>query len=408
MKNKFLPAYFLTFVNTLGASILMPVLPFIVTDLGAEKWVYGLLITLYSIFQFFGAPWLGGLSDSMGRKPVLIISHLGTLLSWFVFVAALMIPEYRIFGISLSLIIVALSRILDGITGGNNSVANAYVADITNNDEKMYIFGYLGGVAGIALILGPGLGGISASTPLGYVGTPIAAIIISTATLIIMWKGLKESLPKEKRIPRKKESLLDFLNILGRFKKANPDIAIKILFLTKILFTAMLGTYFGTIALFLIDTFDFTAQELGTFMLVVGIFLAFNQAFLSKWFIKKLGEFPTLILGLTFCAIGLFTITLTSNLYLFIACYYFMNLGLSLCFPTFNALISIHADEEHKGEVLGVSESITSLNLAIFPMAAAFIYQLVGESLFHVTSTLPFIAAIIALFALRKFGKQSF
>lgn len=408
MKNKFLPAYFLTFVNTLGASILMPVLPFIVTDLGAEKWVYGLLITLYSIFQFFGAPWLGSLSDSLGRKPVLIISHLGTLLSWFVFIIALLIPEHQIFGISLSLVIIAVSRILDGITGGNNSVANAYVADITTNDEKMYIFGYLGGIAGIALILGPGLGGISASTSYGYIGTPIAAVFISVITLIIMWKGLKESLPKEKRIERKKESLLDFINIIGRFNKANPDIAIKILFLTKILFTAMLGTYFGTIALFLIDTFQFSPKELGTFMLVVGIFLAFNQAFMSKWFVKKLGEFPTLILGLCLCALGLFTITLTNNLYLFIACYYFMNLGLSLCFPTFNALISIHADEDHKGEILGVSESITSLNLAIFPMLAAFLYQLIDETLFHITSTLPFIAATIAFIALRKLGKKTF
>jgi len=408
MKNKFLPAYFLTFVNTLGASILMPVLPFIVKDFGADKWVYGLLITLYSIFQFFGAPWLGSLSDSRGRKPVLIISHIGTLIAWFVFVIALMIPDISWMGMSIPLVIIALSRILDGITGGNNSVANAYVADITTNEEKMYIFGYLGGISGIALIIGPGLGGISASGPLGHLGTAFTAIAISSVTLLIMWKGLKESLPLEKRKPRKKESISSILNIPKRLKDANPDKAIKIIFITKMLFGAMLGTYFGTIALFLIDTFNFNERELGTFMLVVGVFLAFNQAFLSKRFIKKFGEFPTLIIGLLFCAIGLFTITLTTNLYLFIACYYFMNLGLSLCFPTFNALISIHADEQKKGEILGISESIMSLNLAIFPFIAAFLYHILEDRLFHITALLPFAGVIIALIALKKLGKKTF
>jgi MFS family permease len=174
------------------------------------------------------------------------------------------------------------------------------------------------------------------------------------------------------------------------------------------LFGAMLGTYFGTIALFLIDTFSFDERELGTFMLVVGVFIAFNQAFLSKRFIKKFGEFPTLILGLLFCAIGLFTITLTNNLYLFIVCYYFMNLGLSLCFPTFNALISIHADEQNKGEILGISESIMSLNLAVFPFIAAFIYHILEDKLFHITALLPLAGGAIALIALKKLGKKSF
>ena len=85
MNKKLIPAYLLTFVNVLGFSILMPVLPFIVESYSAPKWVYGLLITLYSLFQFVGAPYLGGLSDRLGRKPVLLISQGGTLLSWVVF-----------------------------------------------------------------------------------------------------------------------------------------------------------------------------------------------------------------------------------------------------------------------------------------------------------------------------------
>lgn len=196
MNKKLIPAFLLTFVNVLGLSILMPVLPFIVEDYGAPKWVYGLLLTLYSISQFFGAPYLGELSDAKGRKPVLVISQIGTLLSWFVFLVAIYLPSTPIWGYALPLWIIGISRILDGITGGNTSVTNAYVADITNRKEKAYIFGYLGGVSGIGMILGPGIGGTTASSSLGYLGTILAAITISTFTLFTIFLWLKESHPK--------------------------------------------------------------------------------------------------------------------------------------------------------------------------------------------------------------------
>ena len=93
--SKYLPAYLLTFVNVLGFSLLLPVLPFVVTQYGGSEMMYGLLISTYSCFQFLGAPWLGRLSDSVGRRPVLLISQAGTLLSWFVFGAAWFVPGYR-------------------------------------------------------------------------------------------------------------------------------------------------------------------------------------------------------------------------------------------------------------------------------------------------------------------------
>ena len=95
MFKKFVPAYLLTFVNVLGFSLLMPILPFVVKSYGAPKWVFGLLITLYSAFQFIGAPLLGAMSDVRGRKPILLISQGGTLLSWIIFVIAIQLPEYR-------------------------------------------------------------------------------------------------------------------------------------------------------------------------------------------------------------------------------------------------------------------------------------------------------------------------
>ena len=97
MHRKFIPAYLLTLVNVLGFSILMPVLPFVVVDhYGAPKYVYGLLLSAYSFFQFLGAPYLGKLSDSVGRKPVLLISQAGTLLCWVIFGLSYFVPDYKI------------------------------------------------------------------------------------------------------------------------------------------------------------------------------------------------------------------------------------------------------------------------------------------------------------------------
>src|SRR5690606_14041527 len=175
MNKKLLPAYLLTFVNVLGFTILMPVLPFVVKEFHAPEAVYGLLITFYSAFQFLGAPYLGALSDSVGRKPVLLISQAGTLISWFVFLIALAMPDIPFLGMALPLWIIGLSRILDGVTGGNTSVTNAYVADITTREQKSYIFGYLGGIAGLGMIIGPGIGGLAAGGSIGYSGTVLVA-----------------------------------------------------------------------------------------------------------------------------------------------------------------------------------------------------------------------------------------
>lgn len=408
MNRKLIPAFLLTLVNVLGFSILMPVLPFIVESYGAPKWVFGLLLTFYSAFQFLGAPMLGAMSDSHGRKPILLISQAGTLLSWFIFAIALTLPETPVWGFALPLWVIALSRILDGVTGGNTSVANAYVADITTRQEKSYIFGYLGGIAGLGMILGPGLGGLSASTSLGFVGTLLVSITISTLTLIAIYFWLKESHPEEKRSTRKKRSAWEMIFIPARVKKVNPSPIIKVIFTMKFFFSSMMGFYIGTMALFLIDTFKFTVDELGFFMFFIGLFLSFNQAFVSKQFIKWLGEFRTLILGLALATIGLIAITLTDVLWLFVIFYYILNLGLSLSFPTFNALIALHADEKKQGEIMGISESINSFCMAVFPVIAATLYGYLNYHLYHWITILPVSALILALVSLRKRGKHAF
>ncbi len=159
------------FFGTLGFSLAIPFLVFIVVDLGGATWTYGLLGATYSTFQLVGAPVLGRWSDRMGRRPVLVASQVGTLAAWLLFLVALSLPVQGIFKIAgatltLPLLLVFVARALDGATGGNISVANAYVADLTRNTPQLrqVAFGRMGMAASVGFVIGPASAGLLGGT----------------------------------------------------------------------------------------------------------------------------------------------------------------------------------------------------------------------------------------------------
>jgi len=158
MKKELLPVILLTFVNTLNFSILIPILPFIIKSYGGGTVIYGIILSTYPFFQFFAAPILGSLSDRYGRRPILLISQAGTMLSWVIFAVAYFVPNVSVGIVSIPLLIIIISRIADGATGGNSAVASAYLSDITTHEEKTKAFGMVGGVVGLGLIFGPVIG----------------------------------------------------------------------------------------------------------------------------------------------------------------------------------------------------------------------------------------------------------
>ncbi len=404
MKKKFLPAYLLTFVNTLGFSILIPVLPFIVVQYGAPKYVYGLLLSLYSAFQFIGSPYLGKLSDRKGRKPILLISQIGTLLSWVIFGIAYFLPADYVFIYALPLWVIAISRILDGITGGNVSVTNAYISDITTTVEKRTIFGFLGGIAGIGIIVGPGIGGFASSSSLGYLGTILIALAVSTITVLAIVFFLKESLVKtnKKAEPAAKTPLLDKILVSRRIKSLNPKSIVKKIFLLRLIMGISLASYISTVALFVIDIFDWNEKEVGVFMLFVGLFLSFNQAFVYRRVVNQLGEVKTLALGFLLMAIGFIAITLTNDVVLFVLLYFILNLGISISMPVFNSVISQKANEEKIGEAMGISESIGALSNATFPVIAALTYSVIFYKFYYVLSAVSLVGFYLSFKMAKK------
>ncbi|HEY9486671.1 MAG TPA: MFS transporter, partial [Nitrososphaeraceae archaeon] len=195
--NKQIPLYpllLINFIGTLGFSIVLPFLVFLVIDFGGNAIIYGILAAMYPAFQLLGAPILGRWSDIYGRKKVLLISHGGTLLGWIFFLFALFLPVENLFNISspflgtfvitLPLLILFFARSIDGITGGNISVANAYLADISSDENRSKNFGKMAISSNLGFIVGPALAGILGATIYREILPVMAALILSLITLI--------------------------------------------------------------------------------------------------------------------------------------------------------------------------------------------------------------------------------
>lgn len=300
MKKKLTPILLLTLVNVIGFSLLIPVIPEILQRLTGKSSgvLYGMLFSSYAFSQFLAAPILGSLSDRYGRRPVLIFSQLGTLLSWVIFASAYFIPvQAEFMGWSLALIVLMVSRIIDGLTGGNVSVAQAWVSDKTTKDEKAKAFGLIGAIFGVGFLIGPAIGGFTVSTPIHFLGTALFAFLLSLVTLGFIYWGLEESLPKSKR-HKHKFSIWDHMNFPKKFNLFHKNIVIKNLLWVRVFFSLAFVGFTTAVILMLGKIYGLGAIDVGLSMSVIGVFSIFNQGVLVPRFAKRFGSVNIFFTGL--------------------------------------------------------------------------------------------------------------
>jgi MFS family permease len=404
MNKKYLPIILLTFVNILGFTVLIPVLPAVVGQYVSDEYIgfaYGALLSIYAGFQFLAAPVFGSLSDHFGRKPILFLSQLGTTLSWVLFAAAYFIPsEILLFGLPVAFLVIIFSRITDGITGGNISVANAWVSDVTKPEDKTKIFGLLGGVFGIGFVVGPAIGGLSVSTPFGFLLTALIQILISSVTLWYIAYRLPETLPKEDRRSNISINILREINLIRQMKTFENKSLIENVSVLKTAFAIIFATYTSLIVLVLGADFSLTPIGIGILMSFIGVSIGFNQVLVTPFVAKKIGDEKTIFLGtlLLIAALILLSLTVGGKVnslafgYVLLVNFLF-TLAASLCNPTFKAIYTNAVSKTEQGKITGIDESINSLGNAVSPIISGLVFVAIAKNTFV-------IAACILLFVL--------
>ncbi len=191
-QNRLLTIFLIVFVDLLGFSLILPLLPYYAEEYGASEITIGMLTASYAAAQLIGAPILGRLSDQYGRRPVLLVSIAGTALGFLLLGLAEVIGRsvgMALFGANLAAInllvitLLFISRILDGLTGGNISVAQAYISDVTPPQDRSKAFGLIGAAFGLGFIIGPVVGGILGDR-FGYAVPAFVAMIIAIINLV--------------------------------------------------------------------------------------------------------------------------------------------------------------------------------------------------------------------------------
>lgn len=405
-----LPIILLTFVNSMNLSILTPTLPFVVEQLGQSELVYGLLLTAYSVFQFIGAPFLGALSDKFGRKPILLITQSGTLISWIIFaVSYYFFREYSTIPL-LTVWILGIARVVDGVTGGNSSVGAAYVADVTKPEDKLKNFGLLEVAMGVGLFFGLAIGSFTGNATYSYLSTALIAVAISFVTLVMLYTHLEESLPKYKRV-KKKHNFWKELNAFGKLKKYKNDKFVYSMFWNRAIISFAMSFFISIIILHIVQLFGYTKTEIGYILLGVGMIMIFNQTILLKLFVDKFGNFWTLVASQLLIALGLACMAFLDTFWLYIGAYFFANLGFSLSLPTTKTMISNNVEDGKQGEALGIDVSVYALATAFTPMIASslyFAFKQIGNSglSFLLLSLMPLIGFASLMRLTQVFSKE--
>jgi DHA1 family tetracycline resistance protein-like MFS transporter len=373
-KRQVLSAMFLTiFIGLLGVGVIIPVTaPIILSTassvlpaampFASRSVILGLLIASYSVAQFFGAPMLGTLADRYGRKKILLISQLGTVAAYVVFAVGILTGH---------LWMLFLGRMTDGFTGGNISIAQSIISDISEPGERARNFGLVGVAFGMGFILGPVMGGVLANPRiLPWFGPPtpfwFATGLTALATLLVQLL-IPETLCV--RSTARVNLLAGVANVRKAFAYANLRAFFSVVFLMT------LGWNFFTqfFQVFLIAKFKFDAARIGMFLGYMGIWIVIAQGGLLRPISHRWGPSQVLRVSLLFSGLSLPMLLIPRQSGWLYAIVPFVALFQGLSQPNATAIASGLATQEEQGEILGINQSITSLGQAIPPIVAGII-----------------------------------
>lgn len=385
------------FIDLIGFGIVIPVLPLYAEKYYASEIVIGLMLASYSMMQFVFAPILGRLSDRVGRRPVLLMSLLGTSLGFLLMGFAHRLPfGFALFGLSPVIVWLFVARIIDGISGGNISTAQAYIADVTPPDQRAKGMGLIGAAFGLGFIFGPALGGLmsrfSPEAPFFFAAG--LAALNATALYFLLPESLA---PEHRNEARHRARLQQILEQAGSWQ-------LKAVFATYFFATVAFAMLTATYALFANHRFHFDAVHTGYMFTYVGVLGAIIQGGLLGRLVKLFGEKTLAIAGTVVFSAALIALPLAISLTMLLIASTGIAIGNSLVTPTLNSLASKSVSPAFQGRILGTMASVASLARIIGPVLGGFLLNrdteadvLYGKTVYWVSGAIMVVALALAV-----------
>lgn len=343
-------------IDVIGLGIIIPVLPIYVESFGLSAFSVTLLFSVYSFFSFLSAPFLGALSDKIGRRPVLIASIASTSLGWFVFAMSHTLP------------FLMLGRIIDGLAAGNFSTAQSSISDLSKDaKERAGNLGIIGMIFGLGFIVGPFIGGmlsrISHSAPFWFVG---AMALLNVTLAYFFLPETNKHIDKDRKID---------WNPTKPLIAAAKNIKLRTLYIVWFMFNIIAVGANTVFALYLGKAYGFSPFTTGVFFTGIGLVLAFNQGFLlKKFWLVKFREKQLILVMLGFFALGFLLMSIHSLL-LFILGMILTAFGQSTLGVAMTSEIMGEAEVKERGEAVGVLSAIASAAMILAPMGSGLAFQ---------------------------------
>lgn len=346
MPSALLPIFLIVVVDILGMTIMYPLLPFYAEHLGAGPLGAGLLVSVYAVFQLIGGPLLGRLSDHTGRKPLLIVSQIGTLIG------------FVILAFATSLWMIFFSRILDGITAGNISLAQAYIADVTKPEERTKSFAVIGIAFGLGFLIGPAISGYLAQ--FGYQYPIYAAMALSATSILTTAVLLPATKPAVQSPTERRLSILGWGSYAEYFRRPGLSGLLWQFFAYIFAFSLfMSGFPLFAERRYTWEGKPFGPKEVGYVYAYIGVLGIILQGGLIGRLVKMFGDRRLVQSGLFISAIGFTALAWTYGVNMLLLVAGVLALSTGVVRPALTTLITLGTGKHEQGSVLGLTQSST-------------------------------------------------